>query len=160
MSQPAKHSATQTTSDVQGPRDACTSRLIDSSSSTLGQTCDDLSNTMRHHRYRIGKTRAIGVSNFCAACLECIATPGAVIPAVNQLQFHVGMPGTDPSGLLSYCSARGIVVQACVIPPPRARTHTHTHTHPHTHTHTHTHRTTPHHTAPQPPPPSSTLSQL
>ena len=32
-------------------------------------------------------------------------------PAVNQVQYHVGM-GSDPEGLLSYCAARGIVVQA------------------------------------------------
>lgn len=59
-----------------------------------------------------GKTRAIGVSNFCAECLKCIAQTDAVIPAVNQLQFHVGMPGPNPAGLLSYCQERGIVVQA------------------------------------------------
>jgi diketogulonate reductase-like aldo/keto reductase len=35
--------------------------------------------------YQENKTRAIGVSNFCAQCLECIRTPDAVVPAVNQL---------------------------------------------------------------------------
>ena len=62
-----------------------------------------------------GRTRAIGVSNFCPACLECLASDPArrVPPAVNQVQFHLGMPGgADPAGLLSYCRRRGIVVQA------------------------------------------------
>ena len=54
--------------------------------------------------YKAGKTRAIGVSNFCDACLDCIAKGPAVggavvVPAVNQLQFHAGMPGSDPHGL-------------------------------------------------------------
>jgi len=62
--------------------------------------------------YRENKTRAIGVSNFCAPCLECIAKVATVVPAVNQLQFHVGMPGDDPKGLVSYCRSKGIVVQA------------------------------------------------
>ena len=39
--------------------------------------------------YHANKTRAIGVSNFCAPCLECIAKTATVTPAVNQLQFHV-----------------------------------------------------------------------
>jgi|EP00037_Helgoeca_nana_P023255 2,5-diketo-D-gluconate reductase A len=64
------------------------------------------------HMYHAGKTRAIGVSNFCQDCLACIAQPESIVPAVNQLQFHAGMPGPDPGGLLSYCAERGIIVQA------------------------------------------------
>lgn len=58
------------------------------------------------------KVRAIGVSNFCASCLECLAkqTDGPV-PAANQLQLHVGM-GADPGELMTYNAQRGIVVQA------------------------------------------------
>jgi len=61
---------------------------------------------------RAGKTRAIGVSNFCASCLKCLAaqTDGPV-PATNQLQMHVGM-GADPDGLMGFNSVRGIIVQA------------------------------------------------
>eukprot|EP00462_Mataza_sp_D1_P011788 CAMPEP_0175155198 /NCGR_PEP_ID=MMETSP0087-20121206/20831_1 /TAXON_ID=136419 /ORGANISM="Unknown Unknown, Strain D1" /LENGTH=339 /DNA_ID=CAMNT_0016442305 /DNA_START=50 /DNA_END=1069 /DNA_ORIENTATION=+ len=63
--------------------------------------------------YKAGQTRAIGVSNFCKACLECIAEIAEVAPAVNQLQFHVGMPGPDPAGLISYTKAHNdTVVQA------------------------------------------------
>lgn len=61
----------------------------------------------------LGKTRAIGVSNFCQACLECILQIATVTPAVNQLQFHVGMGAKgDRTGLLEYNKHKGIVVQA------------------------------------------------
>ena len=62
--------------------------------------------------YHAGLTRAIGVSNFCPACLECLAAASNTTPAVNQLQFHAGVGSADPRGLLSYNTKRGIVVQA------------------------------------------------
>lgn len=58
-----------------------------------------------------GKARAIGVSNYCIACLECLAKTWKVAPVVNQIQLHVGM-GPDPEGLVSYCRAKNIQVQA------------------------------------------------
>jgi 2,5-diketo-D-gluconate reductase A len=58
-----------------------------------------------------GKTKAIGVSNFCQSCFECLAGAGVTVPAVNQIQLHVGT-GADPEGLVSYHKARGIVTQA------------------------------------------------
>ena len=63
--------------------------------------------------YKQGKAKAIGVSNYCQSCFDCLLGKGnaTVVPAVNQIQVHVGM-GDDPSSLLSYCSAKGIVVQA------------------------------------------------
>jgi diketogulonate reductase-like aldo/keto reductase len=63
-------------------------------------------------RYKQNKTRSIGVSNFCKPCLECLAKTATVTPAVNQLQLHVGMPGEDPAGLVSYSGSKGIAVQA------------------------------------------------
>ncbi|KAG8458826.1 hypothetical protein KFE25_005253 [Diacronema lutheri] len=69
--------------------------------------------------YDAGKARAIGVSNFCPSCFECLASagegerdpPARIVPAVNQVQFHVGM-GVDPGGIASYCAQRGILLQA------------------------------------------------
>jgi 2,5-diketo-D-gluconate reductase A len=59
------------------------------------------------------KTRAIGVSNFCQACLDCIAKTSQTVPAVNQLLYHVGMDGSaDPAGLIELNKKRGIMVQA------------------------------------------------
>lgn len=60
---------------------------------------------------RLGKARAIGVSNFCVSDLACVLETATVVPAVNQLQFHVGM-GTDPRGLVSYNDALGIQTMA------------------------------------------------
>ena len=72
--------------------------------------------------YFANKTRGIGVSNFCPACLQCLAGGKAsphpasngkvTVPAVNQLQFHAGMSSADPRGLLSYTRSLGTVVQA------------------------------------------------
>lgn len=63
--------------------------------------------------YLAGKARAIGVSNFCQSCMECLlaASSTSLVPTVNQIQFHVGM-GPDPEDLPSYCDTKGIVVQA------------------------------------------------
>jgi diketogulonate reductase-like aldo/keto reductase len=61
--------------------------------------------------YKAGKAKAIGVSNYCISSLKCIAETATVTPAVNQVQFHVGM-GTDPAGLKSYSDSKGIVTQA------------------------------------------------
>ena len=66
-----------------------------------------------------GRVRAIGVSNFCQSCLTCLAdndlgpNGAAVLPAVNQIQVHIGQGSADPGdGLLSYCAQRQIAVQA------------------------------------------------
>ena len=62
--------------------------------------------------YAQKKAKSIGVSNFCVSCLDCLAkNASATVPAVNQIEFHIGM-GADPEGLLSTCAARGIVPQA------------------------------------------------
>eukprot|EP00316_Scyphosphaera_apsteinii_P024186 CAMPEP_0119322196 /NCGR_PEP_ID=MMETSP1333-20130426/57520_1 /TAXON_ID=418940 /ORGANISM="Scyphosphaera apsteinii, Strain RCC1455" /LENGTH=318 /DNA_ID=CAMNT_0007329359 /DNA_START=11 /DNA_END=967 /DNA_ORIENTATION=- len=63
---------------------------------------------------RTNKTRALGVSNFCISCLECLAaTPNmsSVVPAVNQFKYHIGM-GADPGGLVSFSKSKGIIPQA------------------------------------------------
>ena len=56
-------------------------------------------------------TRAIGVSNFCVSCFQCIDKVLTVRPALNQVQYHVG-EGADPEGLRTYCKDNGIVLQA------------------------------------------------
>jgi diketogulonate reductase-like aldo/keto reductase len=63
--------------------------------------------------YKQGKARAIGVSNYCVTCFDCLlGQPGiTVVPAVNQVAFHVGM-GDDPEQLVSYCESKNITVQA------------------------------------------------
>ena len=59
-----------------------------------------------------GHARAIGVSNYCQSCLSCLLLSSPKVrPAVNQIQWHVGM-GPDPERLISFCASAGIVVQA------------------------------------------------
>eukprot|EP00729_Bicosta_minor_P011727 gene11727-9852_t len=57
--------------------------------------------------YKQGKAKAIGVSNYCQSCLECLMGGNTTVPAVNQFQLHVGM-GPDPTGLVSYGKTKGI----------------------------------------------------
>jgi len=61
--------------------------------------------------YAAGKAKAIGVSNYCISSFECILQTAKVVPAVNQVEFHVGM-GLDPIGIKSYGDAKGVVTQA------------------------------------------------
>lgn len=60
--------------------------------------------------YISGKARAIGVSNYCPSCFECLDYAN-IFPMVNQIQYHVGM-GLDPKGFMTYARKRGVVVQA------------------------------------------------
>jgi len=59
--------------------------------------------------YRTGKTRAIGVSNFLVHHLQAIMTPGAVAPAVDQVEFH---PLLQSPGLYAFCRQQGIQLEA------------------------------------------------
>merc|ERR1712166_724839 len=61
--------------------------------------------------YKAGKAKAIGVSNFCPSSIECIMQKATVTPAVNQVQYHVGM-GVDPIGVKSASEKYGIHLQA------------------------------------------------
>jgi diketogulonate reductase-like aldo/keto reductase len=61
--------------------------------------------------YKAGKAKAIGVSNYCLSSYACIAETQTVTPALNQIEYHVGM-GSDPKGLKSYQDEHGIVTQA------------------------------------------------
>lgn len=60
----------------------------------------------------LGKTRVIGVSNYCSTCIECLQETAVKFPMVNQIQYHAGMPGADPTGLISYSKKNFIEPQA------------------------------------------------
>jgi len=60
--------------------------------------------------YKAGKLRAIGVSNYCPSCFDCLKD-AEVFPMVNQVMYHIGM-GPDPAGFQSYARSRGMVMQA------------------------------------------------
>jgi len=59
--------------------------------------------------YNAGKARAIGVSNYCPSCFDCLKDVD-VFPMVNQVGFHLGM-GPDPAGFVSYGKQHGVQVQ-------------------------------------------------
>ncbi len=59
--------------------------------------------------YRSGRARAIGVSNFLQHHLETLLEKAAVVPAVNQIEFH---PRLVQPSLLAYCRKQGIQPEA------------------------------------------------
>jgi len=61
--------------------------------------------------YRRGLARAIGVSDFCSACFDCLGPAASVMPMLNNVQFHLGM-GPDPEGAVSFAARRGMVLMA------------------------------------------------
>jgi len=49
--------------------------------------------------YKAGKTRAIGISHYCEAHIADVLEIATVVPAVNQVQYHVGMGAPTTSGV-------------------------------------------------------------
>jgi len=63
--------------------------------------------------YKQGKARAIGVSNYCVACLDCLAKTSTIQPMVNQIRLHVGMDIFErPDPVVKACQERNIALQA------------------------------------------------
>jgi len=58
-----------------------------------------------------GQARAIGVSNYCFTCLQCLLERAKVVPSVLQQMHRVGM-GDNPFGLIQWARNRGIVYMA------------------------------------------------
>lgn len=72
------------------------------------QTCIDTWKAMEA-LYKIGRIRAIGLSNFLPHHLDVILEHCTVKPMVNQLEIH---PGYTQEAALRYCQERDILVQA------------------------------------------------
>lgn len=62
--------------------------------------------------YKKGGARAIGVSNYCVSCLECLKETQTVVPAINQILYHAGEGPGPTKSLVDYCAQHDIVVQA------------------------------------------------
>jgi len=60
--------------------------------------------------YNKKQLRAVGVSNYCSACFECLEGV-SVLPMVNQVHYQVGM-GPDPQGVKTLAEKNGFVLQA------------------------------------------------
>jgi len=61
--------------------------------------------------YSAGYARAIGVSNMCRECLECLLVTARTVPAINQLNYQAGI-GPEGESLRQLCAERGIVVES------------------------------------------------
>lgn len=59
--------------------------------------------------YRLGKVKAIGLSNFLPHHIDNILQSGTIKPAVDQLEFH---PGYTQESAVHYCEENKILVQA------------------------------------------------
>jgi len=76
-------------------------------------TCDSIQEQWRalEDFYAAGNARAIGLRVFCPASLKCIMETAKVVPALNQIFYHVGM-GVDPEGFKSTFNESGTVTQS------------------------------------------------
>ena len=59
--------------------------------------------------YNAGKIRAIGVSNFMTHHLDVLLKTVNIMPMVNQIELHPGMPQDDT---VNYCRERNILIEA------------------------------------------------
>lgn len=60
---------------------------------------------------RAGKTKAIGISNYCIPAVQAILETATIKPAVNQILYHAGM-GMDPESIVSFSQLHGITLSA------------------------------------------------
>lgn len=58
--------------------------------------------------YKIGKVKAIGVSNFLPKHLDALMENCEIKPMVNQIEFH---PGYTQNEVVEYCKEKGILVE-------------------------------------------------
>lgn len=63
--------------------------------------------------YKAGKTRSIGVSNYCKGCYDgCLKDHGfEVMPQIHQIQYHLGA-GVDSKGFVTHAKENNMTVQA------------------------------------------------
>lgn len=64
---------------------------------------------MMEELYNEGKIRAIGVSNFNNEQINILRTMTSIVPMVNQVYCHIGVPRLD---LLEYCEEHNILLEA------------------------------------------------
>jgi len=61
--------------------------------------------------YKSKKARAIGISNYCPSCMECLKDE-EVFPMVNQVMYHLGSSmNAAATSLISYDKAHKVVTQ-------------------------------------------------
>jgi len=62
---------------------------------------------------KAGKARAIGVSHYCKRHLDDVLEMATIKPAVNQVQYHVGMGSAGPNATddLEYMRSQGVTYE-------------------------------------------------
>lgn len=58
--------------------------------------------------YRAGTVKSIGVSNFSVEDLQNIQSHSDIVPAVNQIRYHIGHTQDE---IVAYCKANNILVE-------------------------------------------------
>jgi len=80
-----------------------------------------LSKTYRQNQWRAleeivkrNQARAIGVSHYCKSHMEDILEIASIRPAINQVEFHVGMgnAGPDANDYRDWMTSEGVVFQS------------------------------------------------
>lgn len=59
--------------------------------------------------YKSGRAKSIGVSNFNSTELQRLIDNSEIVPAVNQIKFHIGDTKEE---LTKFCEDKGIIVEA------------------------------------------------
>ncbi len=80
--------------------------------SQIGKDCKEgnvLAYKALEERFRQGKIRSIGVSNFSPSDLQNILDHCEIVPHVNQIAYFIGL---DQKATLAFCKAHNIVVEA------------------------------------------------
>ena len=99
--------------------------LLHGTNSDFSSGCDQKACDLDYAQWQVyeefyskGKAKAIGVSNFCVSCLECLLSKKdlKVKPVLNQIQYHVGM-GSDSitQSLLSELKKDDILPQVLLL---------------------------------------------
>ena len=77
--------------------------------------------------YADGRVRSIGVSNFTVAYLERLANETSIVPSVNQIELHPGLPQTSSASITPLTGfsprrgARSVRGRDCSTTPGSAR---------------------------------------
>ena len=61
--------------------------------------------------HKEGKARAIGISHYCRRQLDDVLEIATVKPAVNQVEFHIGMgsAGVNATDDRAYLESKGVL---------------------------------------------------
>lgn len=59
--------------------------------------------------YKSGRAKSIGVSNFNASELQQLIDATEIVPAVNQIKYHIGFTQDET---VAFCEANGILIEA------------------------------------------------